>query len=90
MINKRRSEIGILGEILKLAQEGIKKTHIQYKANLSFSQLQTFLKFTVDKGLLKEVQRNPFHGYKTTEKGLELLSLIKEMKNYLGGEEGER
>lgn len=90
MINKRRSEIGILGEILKLAQEGIKKTHIQYKANLSYSQLQTFLKFTVDKGLLERVQHNPYHGYKTTEKGFELLALIKEMKSYLGGEEGER
>ena len=88
MINKRRSEIGILGEILKLAQDGIKKTHIQYKANLSYSQLQTFLKFAVDKGLLEEVQHNPYLGYRTTERGLELLALIKEMKSYLG--EGEQ
>jgi predicted transcriptional regulator len=83
MINKRRSEIGILGEILKLGQNNIKKTHIQYKANLSYAQLRSFLTFAVEKGLLKTESGNPNVTYRTTQKGIELLALIEEFCSML-------
>jgi predicted transcriptional regulator len=86
LIGNRRSEIEILGDILELAMEGIKKTHIQYKANLSFSQLQIFLKFAIEKGLLERVESNPNWEYRTTQKGFEVLTLIKEIKEYLSKE----
>jgi predicted transcriptional regulator len=83
MINKRRSEIGILGEILMLARSGMKKTHIQYKANLSYVQLQNFLTFAVEKGLLETESGNPNTTYRTTQKGIELLALIEEFGRML-------
>ena len=83
MINKRRSEIGILGEILQLAQHGIKKTHIQYKANLSYVQLQAFLSFAVNKGLLEIEKGNSNGPFLTTQKGSELLALIDEFMRIL-------
>jgi predicted transcriptional regulator len=83
MINRRRSEIGILGEILRLAQNGMKKTHIQYKGNLSYVQLQNFLTFAVKKGLLEAESGNPNVMYRTTQKGIELLALIEEFDHML-------
>jgi len=83
MINRRRSEVGILGEILRLAHNGMKKTHIQYKANLSYVQLQNFLTFAVERGLLGTESGNPNVMYRTTQKGIELLALIEEFNRML-------
>jgi len=83
MINRRRSETGILGEILRLAQNGMKKTHIQYKANLSYAQLQIFLTFAVERGLFETKSGNPNVMYRTTQKGIELLALIEELNRML-------
>jgi len=83
MINRRRSETGILGEILRLAQNDMKKTHIQYKANLSYAQLQIFLTFAVERELLETKSGNPNVMYRTTQKGIELLALIEELNRML-------
>ena len=81
MFNNRRSEIKIIGEILKLSQGGARKTEILYQGNLSYTQLQGYLPFLLEKNILEEniVDNNgkSCKLYKITEKGLALLEDIK-------------
>jgi predicted transcriptional regulator len=42
---KNRSRLEIIGNILGVAKYGAKKTHIMYRANLSYSQLQEYVGF---------------------------------------------
>ena len=51
MFNKRRSEIQIIGEILELSRYGAKKTEILYQSNMSFTQLQNYLSFLLEKNI---------------------------------------
>ena len=38
-----RGKIQIMGDVLALATSGIKKTHIMYRANLSYEQVHLYL-----------------------------------------------
>jgi predicted transcriptional regulator len=51
--SKRRDKLSIISEILEIAKEGTLKTQIMYKANLSFAQLNDYLKFMVKTSLLQ-------------------------------------
>ena len=87
MSDTRRSEIEIIGEILKLTRRGAKKTEILYQGNLSYAQLQTYLAFLLDKDILEEHTVQEGNGfatmYKSTAKGKDLLGDIKRTLNYL-------
>ena len=52
--NRRRDRHEIVAEILKTAREGRIKTHIMYKAKLSYSQINTYLKLLVGNGVLSQ------------------------------------
>ena len=77
MVNARRSELDIIAEILKLSRNGTKKTNILYKGNLSYTQIQNYLPFLIDKKILEEClvkEKGKDHiYYKITPKGLDLL-----------------
>ncbi|MDQ1280275.1 MAG: Winged helix-turn-helix, partial [Thermoproteota archaeon] len=51
-INQKRSRLETVNVILILSVNGIKKTHIMYKANMSHGQLEKYLEMLVSKGLL--------------------------------------
>ena len=60
--------------ILRVANEGAKKTHVMYRCNLSFKQLNAYLDLLVSIGLLKSVpprtgERSDLNMYETTKKG---------------------
>jgi len=85
---KRRDRLYIIAEILDISKDGVLKTQIMYKANLSFSQLNDYLKFLVNLNFLEAKEINGRIIYKTTEKGLryldnykEILQLLKNTKN---------
>lgn len=74
---KRRDRHEIIAEILKTAKNGKIKTHIMYKAKLSYAQTNEYLSLLVDKGFLepftvkhKKIRKKL---YRTTEKGIKLL-----------------
>jgi predicted transcriptional regulator len=69
MHDLRRSRIDITADILRLANEGVRKTRIMYRCNLSYYQLQAYLKLLMDMELL--VSQSDL--FKTTAKGLEFL-----------------
>lgn len=74
---KRRDRHDIIVEILKTARSAKIKTHIMYKAKLSYAQINEYLSLLVDKGFLDQfmVKRKKVlrKFYRTTEKGMQLL-----------------
>ena len=75
---KRRSELDIVHDILKVSRRGARKTSIMYKANLSFTQLERYLKLLEERGLIRNSD-----AYYTTEKGRRFLESYGEMKKML-------
>jgi len=59
----------VMAEILEVALDGALKTHLMYKANLSFAQLNEYLKLMLDLQLLEMMGNNGKTVYKTTSKG---------------------
>src|SRR5512137_2511913 len=53
--SKRRDKLCIIAEVLEIAKEGTLKTQIMYKANLSFAQLNDYLKFMLKIELLQKL-----------------------------------
>jgi predicted transcriptional regulator len=71
--SKRRDKLCIISEILEIAKEGTLKTQIMYKANLSFTQLNGYLKFMLKTTFLKKFTARGKTMYVATEKGLDFL-----------------
>jgi predicted transcriptional regulator len=81
--SKRRDRLCIIGEILEIAKEGTLKTQIMYKANLSFTQLNDYLKFMLKTALLKKFLSRGKVVYAATEKGLDFLQRHCELTELL-------
>jgi predicted transcriptional regulator len=76
-MNKRRSNIEIIAEMLKVGENGAGKTEIMYSVNMSYAQLQKYLAFLLNQGLIHKVEvGNPSVGYHVTKKGADLLKSI--------------
>ena len=87
MFNKRRSEIEIIADILKISKNGARKTEILYQCNLSFTQCNNYLSFLIDKDILveKTLVNNVNYNdkfYKITDKGYSLLEEINKTLYY--------
>lgn len=87
MFNKRRSEIQIIGSILDVSKNGVKKTEILHQNNMSFSQLQNYLSFLIEKNVIEENIVSNGNGtssrmYVTTTKGCNLLDDINNLYKY--------
>ena len=84
---KRRDKLYIIAEILEIAGDGTLKTQIMYKANLSFAQLNEYLKLMLKIRLLEKFARNGKTVYKATEKGSNFLQRHREITELLKTEE---
>lgn len=62
-------------EILRVAMEGAKKTHIVYNVNLNFDVANKYLVLLEKNGLISCKDNI----YKTTEKGKEFQNIAKEL-----------
>ncbi|MEM3084838.1 MAG: winged helix-turn-helix domain-containing protein [Nitrososphaerales archaeon] len=71
----KRDKLRILLEILEIGKTPVKKTHILYKANINFHQLTKYLDLLLSLQMLEEIN-DPFKGYRTTEKGRQMLDLF--------------
>lgn len=81
-MRNRRSKLGILSEILAIAGEerAISKTHIMYRANISFRQLQSYLSLLLELELMKEIREEKRVTYVITEKGKLFLELYRDIE----------
>ncbi len=84
---KRRDRLYIMAEILNVAKEGVLKTQIMYKANLSFAQLNDYLSLLVDLKLLKAITNDKKTTYRATKKGIKFLENYKEIVHLLKKDE---
>ncbi|MBN1856855.1 MAG: hypothetical protein JW846_07880 [Dehalococcoidia bacterium] len=76
-MNKRRSNIEIIAEMLRVGENGAGKTEIMYSVNMSYAQLQKYLKYLLGHDLIHKVEvGNPGVRYHVTEKGADLLKSI--------------
>jgi predicted transcriptional regulator len=80
---KRRDRLFIIAEILEIARDGTLKTQIMYKANLSFTQLNEYLKFMLKITLLERFSRNDKEMYRATAKGLDFIQRYHEITELL-------
>lgn len=76
---KRRDRLYIIAEILDIAKDGALKTQIMYKANLSFAQLNTYLKLLLETQLIEITAKDRKNIYRTTKKGVEYMESYKEI-----------
>ena len=80
---ERRDRLGIMAEIMKVANGGRLKTQIMYGVNLSFSQVKEYLSFLTQMGFLKVHIENRKRVYETTAKGIKYIENYREMSNLL-------
>jgi predicted transcriptional regulator len=79
-----------MGDVLALATSGIKKTHIMYRANLSYEQVQLYLGELIGKRLISQDVSSPDGVvYRTTEKGREFLLYYTRLVEFLEEEKEE-
>jgi predicted transcriptional regulator len=77
-MNQRRSNIEIISEMLRIGANGAGKTEIMYSANMSYRQIQKYLKFMIAQGLIHKVEiGHPSVAYLVTEKGHGLRQSIE-------------
>jgi len=82
-----RTRVEILASILKVASNGALKTHIMYGANLSHRQLEKYLAFLEEMGLLIQ-RRDEDRGtrtYRMTEKGSDFLREYSHLSGFFNG-----
>jgi len=72
-----------MGDVLALATSGIRKTHIMYKANLSYEQVHLYLSELIGKRLISEDASQDGVVYRTTDKGREFLLYYTRLIEFL-------
>jgi len=77
-----------MAQILEVTIDGVLKTQVMYKANLSFAQLNEYLKLLLDLKLIEAYDSNAKRLYKTTQKGLRYLQSYRDIRELLRKEKG--
>jgi len=80
---RRRDRLFIMAEILEVAIEGTLKTQVMYKANLSFAQMNHYLRLLLDLNMLEREKDTQKVVYKTTAKGMHFLESYKQIRDLL-------
>ena len=83
---KRRDKLVIMTEILEIAKHGSSKTHIMFKANLSFSQLNEYLSVLERTVLLEKVCIESHEVFKPTDKVFEFMQMQQAIINLLNAD----
>lgn len=78
-----RGKIQIMGDVLALGTSGIKKTHIMYRANLSYEQVHLYLSELIGRRLIAQDVSPDGVVYRTTDKGREFLLYYNRITEFL-------
>jgi len=79
----KRSDIEISADILKVAMDGAKKSHIVYKANLNFQLGKKYLDRLMNAGLIAG-SNNGSRLFLTTDKGMKYIKHFEDLKELRG------
>ncbi len=84
-VNRRRSHIEIIAEMMKVGENGAGKTEIMYSVNMSYRQIQKYLGFLLSHGFIERLKMgNPSVTYHVTGNGAKLLKSINTVMEILG------
>ncbi len=90
-VSRRRSNIEIIADMLRVGANGAGKTEIMYSANMSYSQIQKYLGFLISQGFIDKLETdNAVVTYQLTDSGLKLLKTINNLIEMLGLSEDEK
>jgi predicted transcriptional regulator len=78
-----RGKIQIMADIVDLCKAGIRKTHIMYKGNLSYEQINRYLYELLEKELITQNLDDGVLTYRATEKGRSFLQYYNLMLSIL-------
>lgn len=85
VVGRRRSNVEIIADMLRVGENGAGKTEIMYSANMSYSQIQKYLDYLVNQGFINRVNMdNTVVAYQVTVSGLKLLKAIDNLMEMLG------
>ena len=85
-VRQHRSRLKIINDILSVARHGARKTHIMYRANLSYDQLNEYLGFLIDNTLIEKEADEEYEGaviYKATQTGRQFLERYSQLQDIL-------
>jgi predicted transcriptional regulator len=76
----------IIYSILESSMQGALKTHIMFRCNLNSRQLQLYVQFLVDKGLLvrERAPPSPKVEYRTSERGRQYMEAYETLLQLVG------
>jgi len=80
-----RGYLEIIHTILSVSTEGALKTHVMFKCNLNSSQVQQYLEYLVDRGLLDKERKaySSKTSYLTSERGRRYMRAYSEVVEML-------
>jgi len=84
-MTKKRSRMDIVSDMLRIinGRDGrIKPTHLMYKANLSHTQMKTYLDELIEKNLVEKNSSEKVNEILITKKGKEFLLKYIQMKEF--------
>jgi len=82
-MRKKRGRFQITHEILSLCQKPTGKTRIMHKCNLSYSNLQEYLKSLISHGLLTNFDGKKGKLYNTTDNGSRFIASYEQLRKLL-------
>ena len=80
-----RGKLQIMADILSAcASEGLKKTHVMYRANLSYDQINFYLTELLSSQLIAHLNSDHSSAlYRTSEKGKEYLNSYRHLEHLI-------
>jgi predicted transcriptional regulator len=84
-MERKRSRIDIIHDIMMSIQNKngrIKPTHLMYKANLSYNQMNSYLEELLEKEFIEKTVEKKSNYLLMTDKGFNFTQKIREMKDF--------
>lgn len=83
---KNRNRMEIVANLLSIAEPGTLKTHLMYKANLSYVMITEYLFYLQNAGLIQEIvdKNGTSKLFQTTSKGLKYLEVYRSLQSIAG------
>ena len=84
-MERKRTRIDIINDmLLSIQKKGgeIKPTHLMYKANLSHTQMKSYLEDLVKQDMVREIKKKKYTYLIITDKGHEFVEKFNQMKEF--------
>jgi len=81
-VTTRRNQLTIITDLLGIAEQPQRLTHLLYKSNMSYGQLSKYLDELIQLGFL-EIRTEPFRAFVRTAKGKQFSDMLADKQENL-------